>query len=89
MGLTIWKFSAPITDRFQLVMPIGAKLLSVQLQNGDPQIWALVDPHADVERRTFAWVGTGLPVPVKAERAIFVGTVQLPSGLVFHLFGSP
>lgn len=79
---TIWKFKAPIDDTIRIKMPVGAVVLSVQAQNGEPCIWAIVNPAVDVEFRTFHWRGTGHPL---GEVGRFVGTVQFP-GLVFHLF---
>ncbi len=83
---TIWKFPVD-TDRFTLKMPKGAKLLSVQTQRGEPQLWALVDPAAPMVERRLATVGTGHDMGRKVDDAEFVGTFQLHCGtLVFHLF---
>lgn len=90
---TIWKFPLPLdTDRFELRMP-AAVPLSVQLQNGDPVMWAAVLPETadggDRNLRTFVWVGTGHPLPddVRIIDRDYRGTVQLHGGsLVLHLF---
>jgi hypothetical protein len=84
----VWKFEAPILDRFALAMPKGAEIVSVQVQRGVPCAWALVDPKARLEVRTFHWVGTGHEHPVAFWSWLrWRGTVQLEEGaLVFHLF---
>jgi len=82
---TIWKFPVEVADSFGLDMPVGAEVLSVQVQNGTPMIWATVDDGLMRERRMFAVRGTGHYMSETESR--FVGTFQLPElGLVFHLF---
>lgn len=83
----IWKFAVPITDRQTIDMPQGAQVLSVQMQDDDPCVWALVDPDKPLEPRQFRWYGTGHPFDIRQHR--FVGTVQITTdwrALVFHLF---
>jgi hypothetical protein len=45
-----------------VVMPIGAEILTVQLQNGKPWIWALVDKNNQLEERNFDIRGTGYEI---------------------------
>jgi hypothetical protein len=87
---TIWKFPVPIEDCFELSMPAGARLLSVQCQHGEPQLWALVEPDAPGECRRFYVAGTG-HLRGDLDGATYVGTFQSSDGfLVFHLFeGKP
>lgn len=83
---TIWKFPVEM-GRFELSLPVGAEVLSVQAQQGPPQMWVLLDPDIgrDTMRRAFEVFGTGHPIPPSAHT--FIGTFQLASGsLVFHLF---
>lgn len=40
-------------------MPAGARLLTVAMQDEMPQIWALVDPHAQRVKRMINVFGTG------------------------------
>jgi hypothetical protein len=56
----IWKFPIPFSDigSFEIVMPEGAQLLTVQLQNGKPMLWALVNEEAPRVRREFNIAGT-------------------------------
>lgn len=83
--MMIWKF--PVNPGvFSCVMPRGAKVLCVAVQRGEPQMWALVDPHADKEARSFVCVGTGHELPDLSICAHFIGSFQLSGGdLVFHL----
>jgi len=80
---TIWKYTLDFDTT--LDMPCGAKLLAVQVQHCEPQLWALVDPGAEKELRTFCVYGTGHELPDDPGR--YVGTFQLSGGeLVFHVF---
>jgi hypothetical protein len=84
MSRTVWKFTAPVQDQFAISMPIGAKLLSADIQEGIVCIWALVDPEEGLETRNFRLAGTGHPI---AEHVHFLETMVLHDGaLVFHLF---
>ncbi len=83
----VWKYPVnPGQGTFERLMPAGARVLSVQVQRGEPFMWALVNPATPYEKRTFVVVGTGAD-HVPAGLIKFIGTFQLESGcLVFHLF---
>ena len=59
MRRKIWKFVLPPTKVSQIMMPVGAKVLSVMEQNNEPVLWALVDPEKTLETRGFRLVMTG------------------------------
>lgn len=68
-------------------MPEEARLLTLQVQQGVPTLWAQVNPEAPVVRRCFQWVGTGTKAPAVGT---YVGTVQMRGGeFVFHLYEVP
>lgn len=67
-----------------LELPIGFEILTVQLQGGEPQLWALVDQAQPSESVTILIVGTGHDVPNDAS---YIATFQVTSGtLIFHAF---
>lgn len=73
----------------ELAMPAGAQVLTVQMQGGQPQLWAKVDPKQPKEWRTFAVYGTGHPMP-DDPRLVYVATFQMDDGaLVWHVFEEP
>lgn len=79
---TIWKFT--ITEQTKILVPEGSEILDVQIQNGEPQLWLMVDEEKPTVTRNFEVVGTGHDVPDEAK---YIGTFQLLLGeLVFHLF---
>ena len=81
---TIWKFPLKITDHQSIKMPQGPRLLTVQIQDGVPMLWAMVDTNTgitwDIEIRIY---GTGNPGPNEAEN--YIATFQ-QDGLVWHVF---
>lgn len=89
---TIWKFSIPGTldddVNIAISMPDGAEILTLQMQDGKPVLWAIVDPYAPHERRYFKVVGTGQkheqPLTWFTKSA-YVATVQ-ERHLVWHIF---
>ena len=85
MNHTIYKYRIPGVGRVQRSMPKGAKCLCVNEQGGTTFVWALVDPAAEPEIRTFLAVETGVPdVPPDSR---YLGTALLEGGqYVLHIF---
>lgn len=87
---TIYKYEVPVEGRFKLLLPKESVVLSFQIQNGVPCIWAMVETaHIDEERK-FRLFGTGHPIEniPKGAGLHYIGTVQqsqMPA-LVWHLF---
>jgi hypothetical protein len=83
---TIWKYPLQPLDRQALAMPHGAEILRLQLQDGRPCIWALVDDtFEDTATRTFATYGTGQELPENP--GTYIGTYEtIRLGLVLHVF---
>lgn len=89
MKKTIWKFKFKTDNYFTLDMPIGAEILTVQIQsNLNPCIWALVDPSQELETRFFEVYGTGQDIDCNISgKRKYIGTYQFYNGdLIFHLF---
>jgi hypothetical protein len=81
---TIYKY--PVDVRMQLDLPADAQPLTVQLQQGQPQLWVRLNPLAATIRRTFRVFGTGHPLE-GAGHLTYIATFQLDNGgLVFHVF---
>jgi hypothetical protein len=86
MKKTIHKYNVTMEDTFELKLPRGAQILTVQEQYGEPQLWAVVDTSAPKEPRRFRLVGTGHPIDEKLNLS-YVGTFQLDHGeFIGHLF---
>jgi len=80
----IWTF--PLSPAaFTISMPAGATILTAMAQDGRAQMWALVDPRAKQEARTFSIYGTGEAIP--NDPGEFIATFTMLDGtIVFHLF---
>jgi len=84
MSKEIWKFSVGITSKEQkIIMPKAAAFLTVQMQQGLAQIWAVVDTEAEREEKTIRVYATG--EPLSEEDRQYIGTVQIWD-TVWHVF---
>lgn len=83
----IWKFPLRIMSEegFKVEMPEGAKVLCVQMQRGQPCMWAEVDVTAAKVNRSFSVFTTGWERSNRYQGA-YIGTVQTESDLVFHFY---
>lgn len=83
---TIWKFPIRhLADRIVIDMPRGAAPLRVQMQNGTPYMWAVVDTAEPTEPTGFRILGTGRAI--SRDVGQYIDTLQMPgSGLVWHVF---
>jgi len=88
MKRVIWSHILPLDDYVDIDMKIGAKVLSIGIQNMQICVWALVDPEAETAQYRFRIVGTGHPMADEVGQLDFIGTVMtLDDALAFHVFG--
>lgn len=82
----IHKYELPFPEEsFELELPEGYQILSIQVQKNRPVMWALVDSESPPFKRRFFLLATGQALP--QYNAPYRGTVQLAGGdLVLHLF---
>jgi len=81
----IYKYHVPIENNFHIEMPLGAHILSFQVQNEVAFIWALVEPKNKKVLRHFVLVGTGQEFD--PSWLGYIGTIQTYQGkFVWHLF---
>lgn len=83
---TIWKYELDAKAVQTLALPRGYRILSVQVQNGKPTLWALVPKDTQYREAVRLEIyGTGQDVPNHVGEHL--GTYQLLNGaLVFHVF---
>ena len=83
----IFKYELQTIPFQRIEMPKGAQILSIQNQNSNPRLWALVDTDADVEDRFIKMFSTGEEMNEGNSNLIHISTVQFWNGdLVFHFF---
>jgi hypothetical protein len=85
---SIWKYQLEITDNPSIVMPVDAKILTVQVQDKLPCLWVMIpDNHEETETRHFRLAGTGHLINEASDKLSYIGTFQLQNDtLVFHVF---
>ena len=84
--LVVHKYLIDPHDIVTAQMPADARILAVQEQREMLCIWALTDTAKPPMPRLFRIVRTGHPADF-AQKAVYVGTVQLRRGLlVLHVF---
>ena len=83
MNKVIWKFPLNLTDIQDVLLPIGAQILSVAEQNGVICLWAVVDPEAEDGTRLIEIHGTGNDFG--PGNRLFLGTVVM-NAFVWHVF---
>lgn len=82
----IFKYQLGIIGWQEVELPIGAKILSVQMQHEKLFLWALVNEDKRKEKREIVLAGTGHPIE-DTDDLKFLGTVQEMDGdLVWHIF---
>ncbi len=92
MKARVLKYAVPIQmDEIHLTLRKDAKVLSVHLQLGAPQLWVLINKDVAEEltqERSFIWLPTGVTLQVNdGHELVFIGTVLVMAGNeVYHLF---
>jgi hypothetical protein len=83
---TIWKFKVEQFTAQRMLVPVGIKFLSAQMQGDDLCVWAEVDNDPNTIESGVVWiaaVGTGQHIPVWAVN--YIGTVQI-GDYVLHVY---
>ena len=84
--MTIFKYSLDRSSsepEQELSLPLGARILCVQIQDSVLCLWALVKQHAHAEIRTFVICDTG--EEIDSRNLKYIGTYQF-TGSVGHVF---
>ena len=86
MKKVVYKYKLQLTKVIQeVVLPLGAQILCIKMQNDELCMWALVDPDQTYnEVVKIRCAGTGHEITEDVE---YINTVVLLDGeLVFHFF---
>ena len=84
-SVVVWKFRLFFgSGGTNVGMARGTKVLTAQMKNGEPFLWALVDPDAPTVARHFVIVGTGTPFN-HPDYKEYVATFQ-DGPFVWHVF---
>lgn len=87
MARTIWKFPVSAELGATIDIPVGAQVLTAQLQSGSLVIWALVEADARSVKRAVHVIGTGWtsPFPDNVDYIDYIATFQ-DGPFVWHVF---
>ncbi len=83
----IFKYPLEVTDTQFVELPLGAEILTAQIQGDQLCLWAMVNtlPEAVKKNRRIEIIGTGNPVPTGNLK--YISTFQMMGGgLIFHVF---
>jgi hypothetical protein len=88
--MQIWRFKLSGLKMQKIEMPKEASILCVQTKDGEPCLWAEVNPNAPKEDRVIEVFGTGHDIPCDMGiHRRYIGTFQIGSPLgtlVFHVY---
>lgn len=92
----IFKYRLPFKEVAEVVLPVGAQIIRIDGENSGPSagqisIWAIVDPDADLETRTFHLFKTGGEMPDDISEAKYwgCGAIFIQMELMMYVFEYP
>lgn len=81
----IYKYPLAIVGDQAIPLPLGAEILTIQMQGDQLCLWALVDPSKQAATAYIEVFGTGHEITDAPRK--YLGTVQQAGGaLVWHIF---
>lgn len=83
---TVWKYTLPAVQETVIRMPRSARILRVDFQGHDLQLWALVDPEMPRVERRFALRGTGQEAALLWWETYLGTAIHPTSDLVVHVW---
>ena len=82
----IYKYNLEITYDQLIEIPINAEILTVQIQYGELQLWAIVESDSQKEKRHIRIHDTGQGMS-NVEKLRYISTFQILNGdFIFHVF---
>ena len=81
----IFKYDLSFESRTFIRMPEDSEIMDIQIQNGKPVMWAMVDPESKEIVVRINRLFTGQGMQLEATHNEYLGTIQY-EGLVYHYF---
>jgi hypothetical protein len=85
MNSTVYKYPIHLTGLQVLTLPAPARILDIQIQDGYPQLWALVEPDQPMQNYEVITIGTGQTCYHDLRGSIFQKTL-IDGSFVWHIF---
>lgn len=87
MNQTIHKYPLEITDHQTIQLPSDYRILTVDIQDGKPYLWAAVDLDSSVDEAEIVIHATGDTLTYENCSVLYISTFFLKEArLVFHAF---
>ena len=85
---SVWKYTLEVKGSQTIALPLGAEVISVDTQEQDIVVYALVNTKEDQKQDVEVLVyGTGHEINLNITDYKFLGTAKLNNGLLmFHVF---
>ena len=90
---TVYKYKIQTTDICRIRVPklngtdsFKEQILNIDIQNGEPCLWCLVDVGEEEQDIALRIVGTGNPMPTLTKDDYLGSYMLFNGGLVFHVF---
>ena len=89
MAKTIWKYILPRDGASIIINDQIIKILHIENQNGQPTLWAIVNPDNHNEKTEIVAWGTGWDLPEDVfEECRYIGTCGDAYGYIWHYFAA-
>ena len=84
----IFKYRLPFMEQATVEMPVGARIIRIDGLDGALWIWAIVDPDAAAETRTFRLFKTGAEMPdgIHTYQYLGCGAIHIQQELMLYVF---
>lgn len=84
----IFKYRLPFMEVATIEIPVGAQVIRIDGLDGALWLWAIVDPEAPVETRTFHLFKTGAEMPDDINSFIYLGcgAIFIQMQLMMYVF---
>lgn len=80
----IFKYDLEVDGICKIINGRFKQILDIQIQNGKPKVWILLDDDCDIKSWAITAIGTGWEMDIIPGK--YVGTVQDNCGYVWHYF---
>lgn len=74
---TIYKYSIPVQEKYNIELPKNALIIRIEDVDGLFFLWAIVDTEAENEVRYLEFYKTGQPIETPLDYLIYIGTCKL------------
>lgn len=82
---TVWKFKLEPETEQEISIPETHEFIHVAMQNGEANLWAVVDTDSKIVEKEIFVYGTGEEIP-KNVKMSHLGSFITDENLVFHVF---